>query len=600
MRQLLEQVSFWSDQEVLRGVGNEMETIRLTIDGQAVEAAADQTVLQAARAAGCGIPTLCYCPSLKPTGSCRVCLVEVQGMRSLATACTLPVSDGMTVFTNTPKVRQARRGVVELLLSDHPAECLTCNRSGSCELQSVAHNLGIRDLPYGGSMGERSLDSSNPSILRDMRKCISCRRCVEVCSQVQGVSALGASRRGFETQIGPAFGDKLGQVACALCGQCVLVCPTGALTEQDSTGKVWQALADPDKVVVVQIAPAIRTTIGEEFGLPPGTPLVGELVEGLRRLGFHKVFDTDFAADLTIMEEGTELLHRLQSGGKLPLITSCSPGWVKYCEHFYPELLPNLSSCKSPQEMFGAVMKNWYAGKHDLDPQKVFVVSVMPCTAKKFEITRPELATTGAPDVDAVLTTRELAGMFKEAGLVLPNLPKAEFDQPLGESTGAAVIFGATGGVMEAALRTVYELVTGQTLRQLEFAQVRGLEGIREAEVQLAGKTVRLAAAHGLGNAKALLERIKAGPGDYTFVEIMACPGGCIGGGGGPRPTDQARRALRAEALYQLDRQLPLRKSHANPAIQALYRDLGEPGGEAAHKLFHTHYHSRSGSNCQE
>ncbi len=578
-----------------------MEKIHLTIDGQRVEAARDQTVLEAAQAAGINIPTLCYCPNTKPTGACRVCLVEVEGMRNLVTSCTLPVAEGMVVKTSTPRVREARRGIVELLLSDHPAECLTCSRSGSCELQNVAQDLAVREIPYSGAMGDRPFDDNNPSIVREMSKCIFCRRCIDVCSQVQEVSALGAIGRGFETQIGPAFGDELGQVACALCGQCVLVCPTGALSEKDSTREVWKALADPEKFVVVQVAPAIRTTIGEEFGLEPGTPLVGELVEGLRRLGFDKVFDTDFAADLTIIEEGTELLQRLETGGTLPLITSCSPGWVKYCEHFFPELIPNLSTCKSPQEMFGAVMKNWYAKKHNLDPEKIFVVSIMPCTAKKFEIARPELATTGAPDVDAVLTTRELAKMFKEAGIQLPKLPKSEFDQPLGESTGAAVIFGTTGGVMEAALRTVYEKVTGETLKEIEFTQIRGLDGIREAEVDLAGKKVRLAVAHGLGNARKLLERIVKGEGDYTFVEIMACPGGCIGGGGGPRPTDQERRKKRAEALYQLDRDLPLRKSHENPAIQALYKDLGEPGGELAHKLLHTHYQSRAcGCNCQE
>lgn len=577
-----------------------MEKIQLTIDGQKVEATAGQTVLVAAREAGINIPTLCYCPNTEPTGSCRVCLVEVEGMRSLATSCTLPASQGMVVQTNSPKVREARRGIVELLLSDHPNECLTCSRSGSCELQEISQQLGIRTITYAGSMGDRAIDESNPSIVRDMRKCVACRRCVEVCSQIQDVSALGVTGRGFDTEVSPAFGDQLGEVACALCGQCVLTCPTGALAEKDSTGEVWQALADPDKFVVVQVAPAIRTTIGEEFGLEPGTPLVGELVEGLRRLGFDKVFDTDFAADLTILEEGTELLERLQRGGTLPLITSCSPGWVKYCEHFFPELLPNLSSCKSPQEMFGAVMKNWYAKKHEIPPEKIFVVSVMPCTAKKFEITRPELATTGAPDVDAVLTTRELARMFHEAGIDLPNLPSSDFDQPLGESTGAAVIFGTTGGVMEAALRTVYEKVTGQTLPQVEFHQVRGLEGIREATVELSGTQVRLAVAHGLGNARKLLQRIKNGEADYTFVEIMACPGGCIGGGGGPRPTDDARRVQRAEALYKLDQDLPLRKSHENPAIQALYKELGEPGGEVAHKLFHTHYHSRTGCNCQE
>ncbi len=577
-----------------------MEKITLTIDGQSVEASPEQTVLEAARAAGITIPTLCYCPSTKPSGACRVCLVEVEGMRNLTTSCTLPVQNNMVVQTNSAKVREARRGVVELLLSDHPNECLTCDRSGSCELQNLTQQLGIRTITYAGSMGDRAVDNSNPSIVRDMRKCVACRRCVDVCKEVQEVSALGVAGRGFDSSVCPAFGDELGDVACALCGQCVLVCPTGALSEKDSTAKVWRALADPDKHVVVQVAPAIRTTIGEEFGLEPGTPLVGELVEGLRRLGFDKVFDTDFAADLTIIEEGTELLTRLESGGTLPLITSCSPGWVKYCEHFFPDLLPNLSSCKSPQEMFGAVMKNWYAEKNQIPAEKIFVVSVMPCTAKKFEVTRPELATTGEPDVDAVLTTRELAKMFREAGIDLPKLPPADFDQPLGESTGAAVIFGTTGGVMEAALRTVYEKVTGETLPQVEFHQVRGLEGIREATIELVGTPVRLALAHGLGNAKKLLQRIQSGEADYTFVEIMACPGGCIGGGGGPRPTNEETRTQRAEALYKLDRELPLRKSHENPAIQALYSELGEPGGEVAHRLLHTHYQKRGGCACQE
>lgn len=574
-----------------------MEKITLTIDGQTLEGQAGQTVLEMAREAEIKIPTLCYCPSLEPSGSCRVCLVEVEGMRNLATACTLPASDGMIVKTNSPKVREARRGVVELLLSDHPNECLTCDRSGSCELQALTEDLGIRKITYPGSMGDRRQEVSNPSIVRDMRKCIACRRCVEVCRDVQSVSALGVSGRGFDSEVTPAFGDELGEVACALCGQCVLVCPTGALSERDHTAEVWRALADPELHVVVQVAPAIRATIGEEFGMPPGSMVVGELVEGLRRLGFDRVFDTDFAADLTIIEEGTELLGRLESGGTLPLITSCSPGWVKYCEHFYPELLPNLSSCKSPQEMFGAVMKNWYAQKNQIPPEKIFVVSIMPCTAKKFEISRPEMTTTGDPDVDVVLTTRELAKMFKEAGLDLAKLPSADFDQPLGESTGAAAIFGTTGGVMEAALRTVYEKVTGEELKEVEFTQVRGLEGIREATIDLAGTPVRLAVAHGLGNAKELLERIKNGE-EYTFVEIMACPGGCIGGGGGPRPTDDIKREQRAQALYQLDRDLPLRKSHENPAISALYEDLGEPGGELAHKLLHTHYQAREKCKC--
>ncbi|MDI3538022.1 MAG: NADP-reducing hydrogenase subunit HndD, partial [Bacillota bacterium] len=518
-----------------------------------------------------------------------------KGAKSLVASCVMPVSNGMEVYTNTPFVREARRTALELLLANHPFECLTCERNGNCELQTLAHDLGVREVRYQGEKRNVPKDTSSPALVRDPNKCILCGRCVRMCGEVQNVNALGYVGRGWDTLILPLFNRDLAEVACVACGQCSTVCPTGAITEKSYVDAVWKALGDPKKHVVVQTAPATRVSVGEAMGMPPGSIVTGKMVAALRRLGFDRVFDTDFTADLTIMEEGHELLERLQEGGPLPLITSCSPGWVKYCEHFYPELLPHVSSCKSPQQMFGALAKTYYAEKMGLKPEDVYVVSIMPCTAKKFEAQRPEMTASGVPDVDAVLTTRELARMLKEAGIDFESLPEEEYDAPLGISTGAGAIFGATGGVMEAALRTVYEVVTGKTLESLDFTAVRGLDGVKEASVDLDGKTVKVAVAHGLANAKKVLDKIKAGEADWQFVEIMCCPGGCIGGGGQPIPVDREKREARIRAIYEVDASMPLRKSHENPAVQTLYKEyLGAPLSERAHQLLHTHYTPRS------
>ncbi|MEW6398920.1 MAG: NADH-dependent [FeFe] hydrogenase, group A6 [Bacillota bacterium] len=571
-----------------------MAKVTLTIDGRKVEAERGMTVLQAARLAGINIPTLCYLESLNAIGACRVCVVEVKGAKALQASCVLPVADGMEVWTNSRAVRASRRTTVELLLSDHPTECTTCIRNGTCELQALAESLGIRRVRFAGEKHGGEPDESSPSIVRENAKCILCRRCVAVCEKVQSVRAIGPQERGFETSIAPPFELPLADSVCVNCGQCTLVCPTGALHERDDTELVWAALADPGKHVVVQTAPATRVTVGEMFGMPPGSVVTGRMVAALRRLGFDRVFDTDFTADLTIIEEGYELVHRLQEGGVLPMITSCSPGWIKFIETFFPDLLPNLSTCKSPQQMFGALAKTYYARKVGIDPADIFVVSIMPCTAKKFEARRPEMTGSGYPDIDAVLTSRELGRMVREAGVVFGALPEEPYDDPLGVSTGAAAIFGATGGVMEAALRTAYEVVTGKTLPALDFESVRGMEGIKEATVNLDGTELRVAVAHTLGNARKVLEAVRADPGRYHFIEIMACPGGCIGGGGQPIPTTDEIRQKRIEAVYRVDREMPLRKSHENPVIKVLYQEfLGEPNSHKAHELLHTHYQPR-------
>lgn len=576
-----------------------MEMIELTIDGKKVKAKKGQTVLEAARAAGIKIPTLCYLKDINEIGACRVCVVEVEGARSLQASCVLEAVDGMVVKTNSPAVRESRRTTVELLLSNHKRECLTCIRNGNCELQKLAEDLGIRDIQYEGDRAHHPLDDFSPSVVRDPEKCVLCRRCISACSQLQGVGIYSVNERGFNSVVGPAFNESLNDVACTMCGQCINVCPVGALSEKEDIDKVWDALADPDKHVVVQTAPAIRVSLGEEFGMEMGSAVTKKMVAALRRLGFDRVFDTDFTADLTIMEEGHEFLHRLKNGGKLPLITSCSPGWIKFCEHYYPEFLENLSTCKSPQQMFGALAKTYYAQKAGIDPEKIFVVSIMPCTAKKFECQRPEMADSGYRDVDVVLTTRELGRMLRQAGIDLKTLPEEEFDEPLGISTGAGAIFGATGGVMEAALRTVAEVVTGKELEKIDFEQVRGVEGIKEATIEVDGTEVKVAVAHGLANAKNLLERVKNGEAEYHFIEIMACPGGCIGGGGQPIVNADARwekdyKEVRGKAIYEVDKNMPLRKSHENPAVQALYKEfLGEPLSEKSHHLLHTHYTER-------
>ncbi len=577
-----------------------MEMVTLTINGQSISVPSDYTVLQAARQAGIDIPTLCYLKDINEIGACRMCLVEIKGARALATACVYPVSEGMEVFTSTPRVRKARKAVLELMLSNHNRKCLTCVRNRNCELQKLADELNVTEIPYEGALTPSTIDDVSPSIVRDNSKCILCRRCVAVCKSVQTVGVIDAIERGFNTTIGCSFEKSLNETDCAMCGQCIAHCPVGALHEKDGLTPVWNALADDSKHVVVQTAPAVRAALGEEFGMPIGTPVTGKMAAALKILGFDKVFDTDFAADLTIMEEGTELLNRIKEGGKLPLITSCSPGWVKFCEHNFPDFLDNLSTAKSPHEMYGAVLKSYYAEKAGIDPKDIYVVSVMPCTAKKFEAQREELSGTGYPDVDAVITTRELAKMIKEAGIEFAKLEDAVFDSPFGdEATGAGVIFGATGGVMEAALRTVAEVITGKSFDEVEYAAVRGTEGIKEATVTIGDLDVKVAVAHGLGNARKLLTDIREGKADYHFIEIMACPGGCVTGGGQPIQPAKVMAEIdlkseRAKALYAEDRALPLRKSHENPYIKKIYDEyLGEPCGHKSHKLLHTHYHER-------
>lgn len=571
-----------------------MELVSLKIDNRLVEIHPGATILEAAEKAGVTIPTLCYMEDINKVGACRICVVEVVGGKSLAAACVTPVAQGMEVLTNTERVRQARKVNLELILSDHDVECLTCIRNQNCELQKMAELLGVRDVRFAGKRNLVDKDTSTDAIVRDPQKCILCRRCVSVCDKVQSVNAIVPLGRGFKTVIGTQFHDPLSNSVCVQCGQCVLVCPTGALVEKEQTEDVWRVLADPNKHVVVQTAPAIRVSIGQEFGLEPGTISTGQMVSGLRLLGFDRVFDTDFTADLTIMEEGNELLQRLNEGGTLPMITSCSPGWIKFIEHFYPELLDHLSTCKSPQQMFGALAKTYYANKMNLDPADIVCVSIMPCTAKKFEANRPEMDSSGYKDVDFVLTTREAARMFKQASIKLDKLPEEDYDPPLGISTGAGLIFGATGGVMEAALRTAYELVTKEELDNLNFYNVRGMRGIKEAEVELNGTKIKVAVAHTLANARKLLDKIKEGKADYHFIEVMSCPGGCIGGGGQPIPTNLDIREKRIKGIYNADAQMKIRKSHENPAIEQLYKEfLGQPLGEMSHKLLHTNYTKR-------
>ncbi|MEL7610023.1 MAG: NADH-dependent [FeFe] hydrogenase, group A6 [Bacillota bacterium] len=574
-------------------------SVAIKINGNVVHAQEGSTVLDAAMAAGIRIPTLCNLKDINNIGACRMCLVEDAKTKRLQASCVLPVSEGMEVITNSPRVLQARRAVLELLLSDHDRSCLTCKRNQSCELQALCDELGIIEIEFEGVRNIKTIDEYSPSIVRDNNKCILCRRCVAACDNIQRVYAIGMQNRGYRTQIGSKFEKSLNDIACINCGQCIAACPTAALTEKDSTREVWDALGDPNKFVVFQPAPAVRVAIGEEFGLPVGTRCTGKLAAAMRRLGADRVFDVDFGADLTIMEEGTELLQRIKNGGVLPMITSCSPGWVKFCEHFYPEFLPNLSTCKSPNQMQGAVTKTCFAQRNGLDPKDVFVAAVMPCTAKKFERTRPGMGRDGYSDVDAVLTTREFARMVKQASIDFANLPDEEFDTFFGESTGAAVIFGVTGGVMEAALRTVADQLAGQDMEKLDYTDVRGLEGIKEATVSVAGMDIRVAIAHGTANAAQLLDCIKAGKAQYHFIEVMGCPGGCITGGGQPIVDARARYGVdtgkaRAKAIYDADAAMTIRKSHKNPAILKLYEEfLGEPNSHKAHELLHTTYRPR-------
>lgn len=571
-----------------------MDMINLVIDNINVSVPKGTTILQAAKKVGIKIPTLCYFPDQDVKGSCRICVVEVKGSRKLAASCSTPVGEGMEVVTNSRSVRDERKAVLELMLAKHPQDCLKCVRNGNCELQTLAAEMNVRSIPYEAKPQDLPIDDTNPSIVRNPNKCIQCGRCVAACQDIQNIGAINTAFRSGELKITTAFDKPLTDTDCIFCGQCSNVCPVGAIYEKDDTAKVWAAIENPDLHVVVQTAPATRVAIEDEFNLEHGSIATGKMVAALKRLGFNKVFDTNFTADLTIIEEGNELLDRIKNNKTLPMMTSCCPGWINFAEKMYPEILPHLSSCKSPQQMFGAVAKTYYAERAGVAADKMFVVSVMPCTAKKYECARPEMNDSGARDVDVVLTTRELARMIKEANIDFESLAEEEYDSPLGKSTGAAVIFGATGGVMEAALRTVYEVVTGKTLENVEFKDVRGLEGIKEAEVDLAGTKVKVAVANGIKNARKVCEKIKEGKCDYTFIEVMACPGGCISGGGQPFGTTNEIREARIKSTYQIDTDSPLRKSHENPEVIEIYKEfLKEPLGEKSHHLLHTTYTAR-------
>ncbi|MBP3379886.1 MAG: iron hydrogenase small subunit [Ruminococcus sp.] len=578
-----------------------MENITVKVNGVEISVPKGTTVLEAAHMAGFEIPTLCYMKEINEIGACRICIVEVNEGRGfrLVASCVYPCTNNMEILTASPKVIESRKKTLELILSTHDRKCLSCVRSGNCELQKLCRDYGIEDATkYDGANNTYEIDDSAAHMYRDNNKCILCRRCVAVCSKTQGIGVIGANERGFKTYIGSAFDMGLGETSCVSCGQCIAVCPVGALSEKDYTKEVMSAIADPEKTVLVQTAPAVRAAIAECFDNPIGTNGEGKMVAALRRLGFDKVFDTDFAADLTIMEEANEFIDRVKNGGKLPLITSCSPGWVKYCEHYFPDMTENLSSCKSPQQMFGATAKTYYAEKMGLDPKNIVMVSIMPCTAKKFEIGRDDQSAAGVPDVDYALTTRELARMIKRAGINFNALPDEKFDEPLGLSTGAGVIFGATGGVMEAALRTAVYTLTGEN--PIDFPEVRGTDGIKEATYNVAGMDVKVAVASGLANARELLEKVQSGEADYQFIEIMGCPGGCVNGGGQPQVEMGIRnfvdiREKRAKVLYDLDASMPIRQSHENPAIKAVYAEyFGEPGSHKAHEVLHTSYVKRS------
>ena len=580
------------------------EMITLKIDDKEVKVKKGTTILQAARQAEIDIPTLCFLKDINEVGDCRMCIVEIEGRRGFATSCVQKAEEGMVVHTNTESVLDARRVILDLIISNHKVECLTCTRSGNCELQELAKKLNITSLEFPGELKEHEIDDKSPSIVRDFNKCILCRRCVATCKNVQNIGAIACANRGFESCIATVGNNSLNDVNCTLCGQCIQSCPTGALHEKETIDDVWKHLKNPDSYVVVQTAPAVRAALGEEFGMDIGTNVTGKMVTALKRLGFDKVFDTNTGADFTIMEEANEFIERFTSkDAVLPMITSCSPGWVRYIEMNYPELLPHLSTCKSPHQMFGALIKTYFAEKEGIDPSKIYVVSVMPCIAKKFERTREEMKNEGLCDVDNVITTRELARMIKQANIEFTKLEDTEFDSPMGEATGAAVIFGTTGGVMEAALRTAQDTLTGKDLDKIDFKSVRGGDGIKKATVNIADKEIKVVAASGLANAQKILEEIKSGKADYQFVEIMACPGGCVMGGGQPIKSSKVReqvdvRSLRANCLYSIDEQSTIRKSHENPAVKKIYKEfLKKPGSEMSHKLLHTHYVERKKYN---
>ncbi len=569
--------------------------VNITIDGIKTSVPEGSTILQAAKEVGVSIPTLCYHPDQSVKANCRVCVCEVEGNRLLQAACAIPVFEGMVVKTRTPKVLEARKTILELILANHPQDCLNCIRNGNCELQSLAEEYVIRDNPFEYKVRGFEKDFSTPSLFRDPDKCVLCRRCIEACSVIQSVNALGLENRGCHSMVVPTLGKDLIDSPCIMCGQCIHACPVGAIGENEQIDEFLAALADPNKVVVTQIAPAVRVAIAEEIGMKTGDLPMDVFVQGLRQIGFDYVLHTNFTADLTILEEGNELLKRLKEGGTLPMFTSCSPGWINFCETFYPDLLNNLSTCKSPQQMFGSLAKTYWADKMGIDPANVYSVSIMPCVAKKFEASRPEMCSSGYRDVDLVLTTREIGRLFRMGGLDFSKLPGSNFDPWMGKYTGAAVIFGASGGVMEAALRTVYEVVTGNTLEDVNFTVTRGITGIKEAEVDLNGTVVKVAIANGLANARKLMDQVRAGESPYHFIEIMACPGGCIGGGGQPITKANVKRVERIDAIYVEDEACEMRKSHINPEVTAIYEDfLHEPLGHKSHELLHTHYHNKN------
>ena len=573
--------------------------INLKINNIPVSVPEGTTVLEAAKSVGIKIPTLCYMKEINAIGACRVCMVEVKGARSLMAACVYPVAEGMEVFTNTPKVRAARKTTIELILSNHRKDCLSCDRNLNCELQQLALEYGCDAHRFEGAMTPSEIDNSTNYLVRDNSKCVLCRRCVAVCAKTQAVGVIGPNERGFNTHIACAFEEPLATASCVACGQCINVCPTGALHEVEEIDKVMAAINDPEKVVVVGPAPSVRAGLGEEFGYPIGTNVEGKMVTALRMLGFDKIFDVNFAADMTIVEEAHELIERVTKGGVLPMFTSCSPGWIRFLEYYYPELIPNLSTCKSPQQMVGALAKTWWSEKFGVPAKNIYVVSIMPCTAKKYEKVRGSQSASGYPDIDAVLTTRELAKMIKGSGILFNELPDGEMDNPMGEFSGAGVIFGATGGVMEAALRTAAEKITGKELDSVEFTAVRGTKGIKEATYKVGDMDVKVAVASGLANAKEICEKVKKGEADYHFIEIMSCPGGCVNGGGQPIQDSFTRHnedilAKRASVLYKQDENMPVRKSHENPVTKVVYSTyLGEPGGEKAHHILHTKYVDR-------